>query len=90
MSNTTLWDRVLNVYGIAAQLDMTAEECAELIVAVEKIKRHGLQEERKAALADEIADVQIMLEQITYYLELKDDVERIRYEKLARLEVRLP
>lgn len=62
---------IANHYGLESQLDMLQEECAELIQAVSKYKRAKCTDDH---LAEEIANVHIMLEQIQYLLELHKDV----------------
>lgn len=70
-------------FGYEAQSNQLIEECAELIQAVNKYRRAaaGLGEpvaEDKKALAldnliEEIADVEIMLEQIKHLLKIPDE-----------------
>lgn len=73
-------------WGRSPQLDMVAEECAELIAALNRAKRgreHGRED-----VAEEAADVYITLETVRLWLgdEAVDDaIER----KLARLESKL-
>lgn len=55
--------KIADHYGLDPQLDMLQEECAELIQAVNKYKRT-----RTTAIVEEMADVYIMLYQITYLL----------------------
>lgn len=43
-------------------LEVTAEECSELVQAVTKIMRYGVNDERKLHLAEEISDVRICIE----------------------------
>lgn len=53
---------IADTYGLNSQLDILQEECAELIQAISKYRRGG-----SFALAlEEMADVEIMLEQIRY------------------------
>ena len=65
-------------YGERNQLDMVTEECAELIQAVCKRKR-GI--DNRDNIVDEIADVEIMLEQLKY-IALIPDVEIEQRKKL--------
>ena len=55
--------QIADHYGLDEQLNMLQEECAELIQAVNKYKRT-----RTTAIVEEMADVYIMLYQITYLL----------------------
>jgi len=75
----------LERYGEAAQIDMCIEECAELIAALQHYKRGRC---RKADVVTEIADVQIMCEQMQ---ELFGDseVSAERHFKLNRLVERM-
>ena len=81
-------------YGIDAQNGKTVEECAELIVAIEHMKKkRWLPQDVLAALANlagEIADVRIMCEQIAYLHGIGELVnEQIEYKisrQLGRME----
>ena len=62
-----LLDRAITAYGAPAQMDMAVEEMAELTKALCKVKRVSCAAEAKAALenaVEELADVQIMLDQL--------------------------
>lgn len=74
---------ILQHYGLSAQIDQTQEECAELIVALNKWKRSKGKIDLKA-VAEELADVSIMVEQIKWGLECGPMVDRIITEKLGR------
>jgi NTP pyrophosphatase (non-canonical NTP hydrolase) len=67
-------------WGVLGQVDMAAEECAELIVAIHHAKRRG----DWHAVMEEVADVEIMMEQMRQILD-SDVIDRIRSEKLKRL-----
>lgn len=71
-------------YGEQAQEGVAQEECAELIQAISK-KHRGM----KHNIAEEIADVEIMLEQLKIINDCFCDVESIKQEKVSRLEKRL-
>lgn len=75
----------IETFGEESQIDMCIEECAELINALEKYRR-GRND--KADVITEIADVQIMCEQMQLLFgDTETDTERIR--KLSRLARRL-
>lgn len=82
--------RAIHRYGEAAQIDMAVEEMAELTKAICKVKRAQAGAEMGAAVenvVEEIADVQIMLEQLRLiFARSTDEVEE---EKLRRLLGRL-
>ena len=67
-------------YGRKPQLEMLQEECAELIQAVSKYNRGKSFDN----IAEEIADVEIMIEQIKYLFLCGNEVEQIKVEKIAR------
>lgn len=71
-------------YGEQAQEGVAQEECAELIQAISK-KHRG----KKHNIPEEIADVEIMLEQLKIINDCFCDVESIKQEKVSRLEKRL-
>jgi NTP pyrophosphatase (non-canonical NTP hydrolase) len=85
MSDADLYRRAFVCWGIAAQWRMLQEECGELIAAVNRCDRGRIE---PWALASEIADVEIMLEQARLMLD-SDMVERVKAEKLARLRERI-
>lgn len=72
-------------YGITPQVDMAIEEMAELTKALCKIKR-GWSEEAFANIREEIADVQIMLDQMRL---IYGQTAEIETAKLARLQRRI-
>ena len=86
MSNH-LYAKALLKWGLDAQLDMAQEECAELIMAINKLRRSKYR--RKSFVAEEIADVRIMINQIILGLEIQKQVDKFTDLKLARLERRL-
>lgn len=67
-------------YGINPQLDQMQEECGELIVAINKRKRYGKSEQ----VIEEMADVELMLEQVKYLLKCDDKVQEIKQKKIER------
>ena len=73
------------IFGRQSQLDLTAEESAELIVALNHEKRGRVGPE---AVIEEIADVQIMTEQAALMYG-KDAVAKVKAQKLRRLRVRI-
>ena len=82
---------IAGVYGEEHQLIQTAEECAELAQAA--LKRHKALTETtpaetmvasRKALAEEIADVLIMCEQIIYLEGFEDRVREIIDSKIQR------
>ena len=89
MKRTQIYQKAVETYGISAQEDMLLEEMAELSKVILKGRRYGknIQE-----FTDEIADVEIMLEQMKQHFGIGDEVKarkRFKKERLGkRLEVR--
>lgn len=79
---------IANVYGEEEQLTQLAEESAELAQAALKRRKAQIGQTKygntRDALAEEIADTLIMIEQIVYLEGFEDDVRRIIVEKLNR------
>ena len=89
LTNIAKVKTIADHYGVNVQLDMLVEECAELIQAVQKVKRFNDTDKEPAAWLDftgELADVAIMLEQMKYYLTpgLSQEYEKAVIEKLDR------
>lgn len=73
-----LYDQLYERFGIRGQIMQTLEEFAELQKELSKWYR-GMPD--AVAIADEIADVEIMLDQIKYFLEIPDELIREKTEK---------
>lgn len=73
----------INKFGKDQQLNMMIEECAELIQAINKYKRYGKIEN----VLEEIADVQIMIEQMQmiFFPSTTEKYEREKIDRLALL-----
>jgi len=84
MTEEELYKRIVERWGEEAQLGMLQEECAELIVAVNKLFRNkpGASE----MVCEELADVQNMINQ---FKSMYPDFEKVRLEKLERVKVLL-
>jgi len=80
---------IADTYGYPAQSGQLIEECAELIQAISKYKRAKTAEEQHVAFShylEEIADVEIMLDQIKYLLDIKEnDLNDIKQYKIHRV-----
>lgn len=72
--------QALATYGIHAQEDMAIEEMSELTKALLK-RRRG--EDNADDILGEIADVQIMLDQMRMIYGHTDDYEQAKIERLA-------
>lgn len=81
-----IYDRALHKWGAANQMVVALEEMAELQKELCKNMRGIGNTEH---IAEEIADVQIMLEQMILLFDVEDTVEEYKKAKLRRLEERL-
>jgi len=78
-----IYAEALKKWGTALQFDMLTEECAELIAAINRLKRGRPNTQRE--VLEEIADVEIMLGQMRLIFgnELIDNVKRKKLTRLA-------
>lgn len=81
-----IYARAIDSFGERAQIDKFLEEFAELQEAV--LKHIGGRDSREH-IAEEIADVTIMLEQLRLIFGVNELVNKIMGEKLRRLERKL-
>jgi len=79
-----VFKRALKKWGQQAQVNMCIEECAELIKAFQKFKRKQ-SISNITNVYEEIADVQIMLDQMRYLFD-NEAIDIFYRRKLARLE----
>lgn len=87
--NLTLF-RAVDTFGHAAQKDIAIEEMSELIKEICKEKRHGLQPWTNTAIADEIADVFIMLNQLRDLYGIREEQMQAKIDfKIDRLQKRI-
>ena len=87
-----LFYEAIMTYGAPAQKQMVIEECAELIQAICKLDRAKTFDETAKAIthiSEEIADVEIMLEQLKIILGNEYEVVDIKEHKIKRLAERL-
>lgn len=81
-----LCKQAVEVFGMDIQQVMAMEEMGELTQAISKNIR-GFKD--KANVAEEIADVEIMLEQLKHGYKCHSEVNRWKNKKLARLRGRI-
>ena len=87
-------ERIAKHYGMEAQLNVLQEECAELIQAVSKYKRAKTYPDFDGywsfmKLTEEITDVEIMTEQIKYFLACPSVFAEWRNKKISRQIARI-
>jgi NTP pyrophosphatase (non-canonical NTP hydrolase) len=90
--------KVADYYGYEEQSNQLIEECAELIQAINKYRRaggKGQKTDTRVELAffniiEEIADVEVMLDQIKYLLNIsEDDILTVKELKAVRQRNRM-
>lgn len=85
-----LLERVITANGMKKQVDIAIEELSELMKAICKVKRHSYtQRDCLVNLAEEMADVEIVLAELKLMFDNEDDVKEWKDYKLDRLEKRL-
>ena len=80
-----LYTKVMEAWGINAQVDMVMEETGEMLAALGKGKRGRVSKEE---IITELADVSIMMEQMAVFFGL-DEFRAEKERKLLRLKGRL-
>lgn len=77
----------LEYYGNIPQIDIAIEEMSELIKELLKNRRG---EENRSMIADEMADVYIMLEQLKFIFDINETELKVNAEfKIQRLKNRI-
>lgn len=85
-----IFQRAIAKWGIGAQLGMLLEEAIELALAVRKYLGRDQSVQRFDDVCEEIADVEIMVEQFEMmYPGSREVIDRFKEEKIKRLEERL-
>ena len=79
---TAICQLAVNVYGKTSQCTVCMEEMAEL-------SKNLRGQDNAAHIAEEIADVEIMLEQLKLMFSIRDEVAQQRTVKLQRLDNRI-
>lgn len=81
--------KAIDAWGANAQIELIEEECLELALALQKLKRkRGSEIEKYNSIIDEIADVKIMIEQAQIIFSQDEINKRVDY-KMNRLRERL-
>ena len=84
--NNDLYQLAMDRWGSKAQLTVAIEELSELMKEICKVKR-GMGDLNN--LAEEVADVEIMCEQLRYIFDIDSVVDAWKQSKLTRLANRL-
>lgn len=86
MTNTELYRLALSTYGAEAQTLMVMEEMSEL---QKELCKHARGKDNQLSIAEEIADVLIMLDQMMILHDCESIVAQYKQDKLERLENRI-
>lgn len=90
-------EKAVETFGIDCQIEMLVEECSEVILAVQKLKRKSHYQYYPVTpqelhsyenIHEELADLSIMLDQMKVIFSV-EKIMAYRSEKLARLEQRI-
>jgi len=84
-----IYIEAINVFGKEKQMNMAIEEMAELIKEISKVIRYDSIEKPNSNIVEEIADVEIMLEQVKDIMSCHAAVYSMKMKKLNRLSERL-
>lgn len=85
ISDMKIYQDAINKWGQESQLNMLVEECAELISAVNRLRRGNTD---SVPVLEELADVDIMIEQMKMIFD-RNTIESIKCSKLSRLRERI-
>jgi len=90
MKTDVVYKKAVEKWGVASQIKMAIEECGELIVKLCKLDRK-VNGSTLEELSAEIADVEIMLEQIKEMFKISNIVKfhkKLALEKLEEMVVK--
>ena len=82
MDKNQLYQKTIDKWGKEAQFDQMTEECAELIASLQHFRRGKIDQQ---AVIDEIADVTLMLGQLTWMFG-PEQIEAAVQKKLKKLD----
>jgi len=86
LESRKIYAEALQMWGKESQICMAIEEMAELIQAINKYYRNKVTLE---SVAEEVADVEITLEQLKEIFSISEQVSKHKKEKLNRLKTRI-
>lgn len=83
-----IYKLAIDTFGEQSQIDQAIEEMAELIQALQKLRRYKASDKLIFSVIDEIADVANMIEQLSRIFG-SARIEQVREKKLKRLRGRI-
>ena len=86
MHEMSILQRAIAKYGEEAQMKMVLEEMSEL---QKEICKRWRGKDNRDAIIEEVADLEIMLDQLKLMLDIQNHVQQARQDKLLRLQGRL-
>ncbi len=94
MNDNEIFKKAIEKWGVESQSEMIIEECAEVIMAFQKLKRayysmnNEVIQKTTNNVCEELADLSIMLDQMKLIFD-NSKIEKIRIEKISRLKERI-
>lgn len=82
-SESDVLHSAVNRFGLDAQLAQLQEECGELIVAINHLRRG--RDYGRDNVVEEMTDVLIMIEQITIGLDCSEEIDNMMFRKISKL-----
>lgn len=86
---SSIYERAIEKWGKEAQIFMVLEEMSELSMLLFHSLRDNRRHPDNWEIAEEVADVEIMLEQLKYIFPIREEVDNFKAMKLGRIERRL-
>ena len=84
MTRTEIMSQAVATWGVDAQMGMAVEEASELIQALCKFRRHAGREQF-ADVLEEMADMRIMLDQLSLMFGDCSDIEATKIKRLDEM-----
>ena len=85
-----IFDENIKAHGTDSEAGIAMEECAELIQAISKVRRYGFVGKYKDNLLEEIADVDIVLTELTMMFDIEsEEFYSVLDRKVHRIKERL-
>ena len=81
-----IYRKAFDHFGKGNQITVAIEELSELIKELCKVQRGKMNIEH---IVEEIADVEIMIEQLRMIFNSDRDIEKVKAQKIERLECRI-